>query len=489
MKRIGYILLFSLCVVLSYAQKRSITLDEAIRMARLQSVDAAMALNELKRAYWEYRTFRADLLPEMNFSAVVPSYNKNYTPYQREDGSYTFLRNNYMGMKGAVSIDQNIWFTGGKLSLTTSLDYLKQFDGNKAERFMSVPIALTLNQPIFGVNHTKWNRRIEPLRYDEAKAQFLSATEKVTMLTIHHFFNLLLAKERVEIDRQNLHNAEKLYDVAKAKREMGQISENDVLQLELNVLEAKSSLTNNESEMKSCMFALCSFLAIDSDVNLDPVIPETLPEIILVYEDVLGKALTNNSFARNIRRRQLEADYQVAEAKGNRREISLFAQVGLTGTDRNFHGTYNPLKDNQVVEVGIRIPLLDWGKRRGKVKVAESNREVTISKIRQEEMNFQHDIFMLVEQFNNQQRQLMIADKADIIAQKRYKTNVETFMIGKISTLDLNDSQVKKDEARQKHIGELFSYWHYYYQVRSLTLWDFINNTSIDADFEQLIKG
>ena len=489
MKRIGYILLFSLSAVLCSAQKRAITLDDAICTARIQSVDAAMALNELKRAYWEYRTFRADLLPEMNFAATVPSYNKNYNAYQREDGSYTFLRNNYMGINGALSIDQNIWFTGGKLSLTTSLDYLKQFDGMRTEKYMSVPVAITLTQPIFGVNHTRWNRRIEPLRYEEAKAKFISATEEVTMMAINRFFNLLLAKERVSIARQNLTNAEKLYDVAKAKRKMGQISENDVLQLELNVLEARSAMTNCDSELKSSMFALRSFLAIGEDVELDPVIPETLPEVILIYDDVLGKALSNNSFARNIRRRQIEADYEVAQAKGKRKEISLFAQVGLTGTSNDFSGTYNPLKDNQVIEVGVRIPILDWGKRRGKVKVAESNREVTLSKIRQEEMNFQQNIFMLVENFNNQQQQLMLADRADDIAQKRYKTNVETFMIGKISTLDLNDSQLRKDEARQKHISEMFSYWYYYYQVRSITLWDYVNNTGIDADFDKLIKG
>ena len=65
----------------SPVQRRAISLDEAITLARVQSVDAAVALNELKTAYWEYRTFRADLLPEINFSANLPSYNKNYNSY------------------------------------------------------------------------------------------------------------------------------------------------------------------------------------------------------------------------------------------------------------------------------------------------------------------------------------------------------------------------------------------------------------------------
>ena len=97
----------------------------------------------------------------------------------------------------------------------------------------------------------------------------------------------------------------------------------------------------------------------------------------------------------------------------------------------------------------MTIPILDWGKRRGKVKVAESNRDVTLSKIRQEEISFNQDIFLLVENFNNQAAQLEIAQEADVIAEKRYKTSIETFMIGKINILDLNDAQQSKDELNR----------------------------------------
>ena len=479
----------SLCAMAETSTRiRPITLDEAITLARVQSVNAAVALNELKTAYWEYRTFQADLLPEVNLSATLPSYAKSYNSYQQGDGSYTFVRNNFMQMAGALSIDQNIWLTGGKLSLNTSLDFMKQLDGTKDERYMSVPIALTLNQPIFGTNTFKWNRRIEPVRYAEAKANFLSETEEVTMTTINYFFNLLLAKENVSIAKQNLENAEKLYEVAKAKRKMGQISENDVLQLKLNMLNAQSTLTDYESSLKSNMFQLRSFLALGEDEELEPILPEEIPAMLVNYQDALDKALANNSFAHNIRRRQLQADYEVAKAKGNLRQITLFAQVGFTGTGERFQHAYDPLKDNQVVEVGFKVPLLDWGKRRGQVKVAQSNREVVQSRLRQETMDFNQNLFILVEQFNNQRAQLDIANEADEIAQKRYKTNVETFMIGRISTLDLNDAQVSKDEARQKHISELFYYWYYYYQLRSLTLWDFEKNTNIDADFEAIVK-
>lgn len=89
-----------------------LTLDDAIAIAQEQSVNAAMAKNKQKTAYWQYRTFRAEQLPEITFTGDLPDYRRNFTPYQLEDGSYTFVRNNNIGMNGGLSLTQNIPFTG-----------------------------------------------------------------------------------------------------------------------------------------------------------------------------------------------------------------------------------------------------------------------------------------------------------------------------------------------------------------------------------------
>ena len=489
-KNILLALIALLLMAPAYGQnQRPITLSEAIALARIQSVDAAVALNELKTAYWEYRTFKADLLPEVNFTGTLPNYNKSYSRYQQGDGTYKYVRNNSVGLAGELSIDQNIWFTGGKLSISSSLDYIRQLGSDGYDQFMSIPIGLKLTQPVFGVNHLKWNRRIEPVRYAEAKAAFITATEKVTMTTIYYFFQLLLAKEELGTATQNLQNADRLYEVAQAKRKMGQISENELLQLKLAALNSKGEVTKCESSLKAQMFQLRAFLGLSEDEELEPVVPESAPNISMEYDIILGKALERNSFAQRIRRTQLQADYNVAIAKGNLRSINMFASVGYTGQDRSLASSYRNLLDNQVVEIGVSIPLIDWGKRRGKVKVAESNRELTGLRLRKEQMDFNQDIFLLVENFNNQAMQLNIANEADQIAQRRYKTSIETFLIGKINTLDLNDAQTSKDNARQKHIQEMYLYWYYFYQIRSVTLWDFERNTELEADFEEIVKN
>lgn len=469
-------------------QNLSLSLQDAMARARINSVDAEVALNQLKSAYWAYRSYKAELLPELSLSATFPSYHKQYTPYMDESGSYIFVSNNYLQLNGELSLTQNIWLTGGQLSVNSSLDFYRQLGSGGFNQFMSIPVALTFSQPIFGVNNIKWDRKIEPVRYEEAKAQFISATENVALSAIQYYFSLLLAKENLDIARQNLESAEKLYEVALEKRDMGRISKNDLLQMELNLLDSRTELTDCESNFKNSMFKLITFLDFDEGTGIEAEVPAEVPLVEINYADALNRAETNNSFSKNMMRLQLEADYDVAKAKGAQREINLFAQIGYTGTDHYFGGSYDNLKSNQVVQLGFEIPLVDWGRRKGLVKVAESNRKLVESQVRQETMNFRQNLFILVERYGNQLQQVQIAKRADEIAQRRYETNEETFLIGKISTLDLNDSRVKKDEARRNYVNELYLFWYYYYQIRSLTLWDYEHGCSIDSDIESFIK-
>lgn len=101
-------------------------------------------------------------------------------------------------------------------------------------------------------------------------------------------------------------------------------------------MNAKAALTEAESDLNAKMFQLRAFLGVGEDEILRPVVPESVDCGKMEYNMVLNKALERNSFAQNIRRRQLEADYAVATARGNLRSINLFASVGYTERVVNF---------------------------------------------------------------------------------------------------------------------------------------------------------
>ncbi len=112
----------------------SISLTEVISRARLQSVEAAVAINKMRTAYWVYRTYKADLLPECALKGTLPSYQKQYNAYQQDNGNYTYVRSNSLGLNSALSMTQKIWFSGGTLSLKSSLDYIKQLGGRRRRK-------------------------------------------------------------------------------------------------------------------------------------------------------------------------------------------------------------------------------------------------------------------------------------------------------------------------------------------------------------------
>lgn len=464
-----------------------LTLEGAMDLACGQSVDAAVALNQLKSAYWQYRTYKAERLPELVFNGTLPTFNNNYNSYQNADGTYGYVRSNWLGLTGELSVTQNIPFTGGTVSLTTGLDMTRQLGTDGYNEFMAAPVALTLNQPLFSVNTFRWDKKIEPVRYAESRAAYIEDMETVKMNTVTYFFNYILAVENLKIAEQNLENADKLYAIAKERRTIGQISETELMQLSLSALQAKAEVTSCRSSLNSAMFSLRAFLGLSENDTIRAVLPEAIPLPVLDYEDVLSKALSNSSFAQNILRRKLEADYDVATAKGQRYQVDLNVTVGYSGVNRELAMAYNDIRDQEVVSIGLSIPILDWGKRKGQVKVAESNRDVVRSQLQQEELNFNQDIFLLTEQFNNQAGQLTLAQESDRVASARYQASVESFLLGRMSVLELNDARDAKDLARQDYVQQLYYYWYYYYNIRSVTLWDYASGTAIYSDIDGLL--
>ena len=146
----------------------------------------------------------------------------------------------------------------------------------------------------------------------------------------------------------------------------------------------------------------------------------------------------------------------------------------------------NPLEE-QRLELGISLPLLDWGVARGKIKMAESNQEVVRTTIEQEEIDFNQEIFLKVARFNMQFEQVNISAKSDTVAQKGYDITKARYLIGKISITDLNIAQTEADNSKSNYINTLWVYWRNYYDLRRLTLYDFEQDLPIMVDYKDLL--
>jgi outer membrane protein TolC len=474
----------------SYAQDeaRALTLQDAIEIARQQSPDALMAQHRFRAEYWQYRSFRASYLPSLTLFGYIPDFDRSVRTISTVDGS-VFSDQTQNTLYAGLSIEQRIGFTGGTLSLNSNLTRLDNIaDSGSFSQYSASILNLTYRQPIFQYNAFKWEQRIEPMKYEEAKKKYLENMEQVAVTTTNYFFNLLLAQIEERIAAVNQANYDTLYKIALGRYNLGKIAENELLQLELNYLRANSAVQDARVSLDNELFRFKSYLRIKDGINIDLIIPDEITPFIVSASDAIEQAKYNNSEALSYSRQLIEAESQVAMAKQDGRfDAELFAVYGLTNnTEYIDQLTKNPL-DQQQVRLGVTLPILDWGVARGKIKIAQSNQEIVRTTVEQDQIDFDQQVFLLVTRFNMQFDQVVIAAKADTVAQKGYEVTKARYLIGKISITDLNIAQTESDRSKSSYINTLRAYWQNYYNLRRLTLFDFENKRSIEVDHRELL--
>ena len=476
----------------SFSQKpiNRLTLAEVIQLAKDQSPQAILAKNKFITSYWQYRTYKAEFLPSVTMKVTIPEYNRKFVyQYRDSDSSYHYVEQNASTTSVGVAMKQNIGLTGGNIFVNSSLDRNDLFGSNRKTSYLSVPVSIGFSQPIFGMNSLHWKKKIEPLKYEEAKRNYLQSLENISMDASRLFFDLILAQQNVRTAKLNYANTDTLYKIAKGRYNIGTIAENELLQMQLSFLNAGSDVSDAEVDLQYKKSKIKSYLGLNDEFDLELIIPTSTPKTEVKYDEVLTLAKTNNPTIIQLQRQLIEADQGVAQARSERGfSANLYASYGLTQQANVFDSVYkNPL-DQQSVSIGLSVPILDWGLGKGKVKMAQSSREVTRTTVQQALTDFEQDVFLKVMQFNRQDDQVMLSAKADTISQQRYNVTKERFLIGKIGVLDLNIAQSERDAAKQKYIATLSNFWQFYYNMRKLMLFDFETGKPLAMDFELLLK-
>jgi outer membrane protein len=463
------------------------TLDDVLRIAKDQSPDAILARHRFRASYWQYRSYKANYLPSVNLSSTLPNFNRTIS---WDDASQKFVDINSLINTGEISLAQNIGLTGGALSLKSRLQQVKTLGAGSSTSYLSSPVSINYDQPLFAYNSMKWERKIQPMVYEEAKKVYLDGIEDVALRAISRYFDFALAQLNLRIAQMNYSNSDTLYKIARGRYNIGTIAENDVLQMQLAFLNAKTSLTQAEVDLELQKAKLRSFLGYNEKVDFELDLPVSIPAINLDYTKVLDLSMKNNPDVMARHRQLIEANRDVAQAKGQRRSVNLNISYGLGHSQTNdLPAAYKaPYYDNEKASMTISMPMIDWGRGRGRVKMAESNQELINVQVEQAQIDFEQNVFLQVMQFNLQKDQVMIAAKSDTIGQKRYDVTKQRFLIGKIDVLNLNDALKEKDSAKRGYISALRGYWNYFYTLRQLTLYDFVHDQVLEEDFDKLVQ-
>jgi outer membrane protein len=254
-------------------------------------------------------------------------------------------------------------------------------------------------------------------------------------------------------------------------------------------LNAETARKEADMNLRDREIRLRSFLGYNENVRLELILPTEIPNLQVDMKEVLDLALQNDPDILTQQINILNAQSNVAQAKAQKGlTATLNASLGLSQKGSDFYSTLENPSQSQSVNIGFRVPILDWGRGMGNYRMAQSSLELTQVQVKQALTDFQQNLFLDVEQFNLQKNQVEIAALSDTVAQKRYEVTKQRFLIGKIAVLDLNDADSRKDENRRAYVQALQNYWSYFYNIRSLTLFDFITRKPLEVDYDKLLK-
>lgn len=476
-----------------YAQQDNynLNLDQVVKLASQNSLDAFRNKNMYLASYWEFRYYKADKLPSLNLTTTPLDFNHyRKREYNFQTNEEEYVLRDYFNSDLTMQLNQKVGLTGGSFFLSSELGMVKNLSGDQKTSYQATPVSIGYSQSLNGYNALKWQSKIEPIKYEKAKKEFVQSQETLAMKSTAMFFDLVEAQIQLKIAENNQSNADTLYKIGKGRFQVGTVTQDELLNLELNQLNATQSLNQAKLEVERSQSGLNSYLMLDKKTRINCIVPSEIPTLQIMADEALDLALKNNPEILEQEQQMIEQNREVARAKSETGlSTSLYAVYGLNQSADNFDMVYDEPDQSQRFRVGVSIPLVDWGRRKGRLMMAESNREVVNARVRQSRIDFEQNVFQSVMEFNLQAEQVRNAAKADTVALKGYEVTFQRFLIGKVDVIKLNIARNDRESARRSYINAVKTYWNYYYRLRMLALYDFVRKESITAEYDKIIEN
>lgn len=476
----------ALCCLVSVSlsqEKKVLTLEETIRLAKANSRSAKRAETFRTLGYWSNQVFKSQMRPQLLLQGTLPDYSDRSIPITQPDGSVVFRQVNQNNAQLSLGLQQVVPWTNTTVSFETNLARVDNFtlvsDDPERTLYQGDPVGLTIRQPLFSVNPFKWDRQIAPLEYEQSKRDYVQRMEDAARTAANLFFDLLVQQKNLEIELQNEQSNDTIYLIQEGRYNIGTSTEDELLQTELNLLTATSNAQQARLDVQSKSLELRSFIGLTEDVALELVPPSDVPEFQVEFEEALQYAKENRAEYLDFQIDKLNAERGVAEARAQRFSADLRATFGYNSAQVEELGSVyqnGNVATGSTVRLSFVLPILDGGRNQARMNQAKENLKLTQFQIDQDMINFEQEIANAVRNFDQIRNQIEIAEKRQTIALRGFDITNGRYLAGKVGILELNNARETKDAAIRNYISALQQYWVAYYQLRTLTLYDFRNN-------------
>lgn len=456
-------------------------LSSCIEYARRNSDSYQQAQSDYQRSTSTYKAYKASYLPQFMLFGSAPGVERAINQVTQPDGSITFAEQSQMYSSLGVSMSQLFSPTGATFSLSSNLARMDMFGMHDNSYWLATPLQVSIRQPIFRYNSMKWDNKIQDMKNTNAQKKFNETMEDIAINVANHFYDLYIAKKRLQNTKFNYAVNDTMYRVSQGRYRVGKIAENDLLKNELalinsqiNLEQAKLDLQNARDKLRLVLgMPLMDTIVIDTETEI--------PDVVVDYKTALNMAMENRSDILGYEIAKIQAEMNVSETKSkNNFNADLIASFGLNQSSGNIDQSYADLLNQERANITFSIPIFQWGKAKHEYQAAIANQDIINSQNKQALKQFKQQLKYETLQFKQYKQQLIVAEKSRKVAERRFEVARNRYMVNKIDMDAFYMAQNEKDNAFTNHIQALKSFWLAHYRMRRLTLYDFVKDAPIN---------
>jgi len=490
MKRLTGVFAIGLLACSIGFSQQVLTLEMVLQRAQEKSIQSLLTKNEFLEAYWNYKMYRAEQLPFLYLDLMPISYDKSFTQiYNVVDEKDEFVEMYNVGASAGLNLAQNIGLTGGRVSLSSGLYRVQNLYIENDISYSSIPFMISYHQPLFAHNEYKWDKIIEPKKYEKAKSELLQDLQELNVEAVFVFFHVISAQNNVSMAEAEVAVTDTLLRIGRTRQGIADIDREDLLNLELNYNNAKVKLLQYREELRKAKDQFRLFTGLGHSEDFTLLIPGSPPSVELSPDDALTLARMNNPDIFVLEIDRLEAQKNSDKAvKAFRFNMNMDLSYGLNQTGVDIPQAYSDPLDRQLAIITMQVPILDWGRRKRAVSLAQSREEIVNAHSNLELQNIEQEIMNLAYQYELKELESESTAKADSIAKISYELALIRFRNGAATITDLDNSQSKKDAARQQYLNTQEKFWTLFYQLQSATLYDLRIKKELDVDVESYVE-
>ena len=459
-----------------------LTLQSALEIAEKGSPSIQRSLFNIDQYQYSLQAENASL--KSRFSLTLDPFN--FSNSRRFDPQFSqWFTNRELSSSTTFMIEQPILPTDGTISLINTFSWrsnktdIEGIGENSNEAFYNY-LYLSLNQPIFTYNRRKMQLNELELNYENANLQYAIQRLTLERTITGQFYDVYLAQLNLDIAQEELANATNNFEIIKNKVEAGLLAEEELFQAELNLANAQLSVQDNELNLANVEEIFKREIGMDLEQDIQIVTELDAVPVVVDLEKAIDYALDSRM---ELRQRKIDIERSLFEMERvkslNEFRADLSLTLGIFGENKQLDQIYNQPTRSPGIGVTVNIPLYDWGERKARIQSQEVVMKSLELDLTEEQKQIRLDIRRAYRSIQTQMPRIEIARKSVENAERTYDINLERYLNGDLTGIDLNRFQNQLSTNKIAYAQALINYETQLLDLKVLTLFDWVKQEPV----------